>query len=469
MQYLHCIVDGRMDGLSARILLWDRDCNAVSLIPATIIPSEIAQKKRAYPPNWFAPGGISGGDAGRLCASRPRTMKNDRNGKGRRVAISLELEWAYKRHLQLYAGCQQYADEVGWLSSVNPAIERMLGDGKGERPYDGVLARANSALAAAAKQAGVPLVNVWLNTPVQDLPSVYPDYEASGVLAAEHLLGRGFRQFGYLGFLRDIDSEQQLAGFRKTTRNAGFPCTAQRFVADRLDGLALGWEQFIADLGAWIDRWETPIGIFVSSDLYCRYLIDVCRAKGLHVSQDVAIIGTSNEPEICNSPEPSLTSIDMGYGQVGYRAAAMLDRLMSGGEPPSSPELVAPAELVPRRSTDVYASDDLLVARALRYISENSHLRIQVKDVASAVATTRRTLERRFSASAGRTIADEITRLRLERAKRRMVETDAPMKDVAVDAGFRNSDHFYKVFARIEGIPPTQYREERQQAFPEKV
>jgi LacI family transcriptional regulator len=183
----------------------------------------------------------------------------------------------------------------------------------------------------------------------------------------------------------------------------------------------------------------------------------------------VAIIGTHNEPELCNSPEPGLTSIDMGFGKVGYRAAALLDRLMSGGEAPEAPELIAPAELVPRRSTDVYASEDLLVARALRYISENSHHRIQVKDVAAAVATTRRTLERRFGEYAGRTIADEITRLRLERAKRRMVETDAPMKDVAIDAGFRNSDHFYKVFMRVEGIPPTLYREERQQAFPQRV
>ena len=54
----------------------------------------------------------------------------------------------------------------------------------------------------------------------------------------------------------------------------------------------------------------------------------------------------------------------------------------------------------------------------------------------------------------GRTIADEITRLRLERAKRRIVETDTPVKDVAIDAGFRNADHFYKVFTRIENIPP---------------
>ena len=69
----------------------------------------------------------------------------------------------------------------------------------------------------------------------------------------------------------------------------------------------------------------------------------------------------------------------------------------------------------------------------------------------------------------GRTIADEITRLRLERAIRRMVETDAPMKDVAIYAGFRNANHFYKVITRIETIPPSQYREERQQAFPQKV
>lgn len=396
----------------------------------------------------------------------PGLMKRATPTALRRVAISLELEWAYKRHLQLYAGCQRYADEAGWLSSLNPAVERMLGKSSG---YDGVVARATAGLAAAARKSEVPLVNVWLNSPVRDLPSVYPDFQASGVMAAEHLIGRGFRQFGYLGYLRDIDSTQQLAGFRQVTDAAGFPCTAHHLVANRLEGTALGWEAFVAGLEAWVDTWEPPIGIFVCGDLYCRYLIDVCRARGLHVSQDVAIIGTHNEPELCNSPEPGLTSIDMGFGKVGYRAAALLDRLMSGGEAPEAPELIAPAELVPRRSTDVYASEDLLVARALRYISENSHRRIQVKDVAAAVATTRRTLERRFGEYAGRTIADEITRLRLERAKRRMVETDAPMKDVALDAGFRNSDHFYKVFMRVEGIPPTLYREERQQAFPQRV
>jgi LacI family transcriptional regulator len=151
---------------------------------------------------------------------------------------------------------------------------------------------------------------------------------------------------------------------------------------------------------------------------------------------------------------------------VGYRAAAMLDRLMAGGVAQAEPELVPPAELVPRQSTDVLAANDPLVARALRFISENSHRRIQVIHVAAAVATT---LERRFRESVGRSIAGEITRLSIQRAKRRMVETDASMKDVAMDAGFRSADHFYKAFARVEGIPPSQFREERQKAFPEQV
>lgn len=387
-----------------------------------------------------------------------------------RVAISLELEWAYKRHLQLYAGCRQYADDAGWLSSVNPAIDRMLAVGADGRPnYDGIIARATPALAAAAKKIGVPLVNVWLNSPARHHPSVFPDFGLSGVMAAEHLIARGFRRFGYLGHRHDIDSVQQLAGFRRITEAAGFPCTTHKLAGIQLEGRASGWEAFIDGLETWIDTWEPPIGIFVCGDLFCRYLIDVCRAKGLHVCQDIAIVGTGNETELCSFPEPSLTSIDMGYGRVGYQAAALLDHLLSGGKPPDAPELIAPAELIPRHSTDVYASEDPVVARALRYIGENSHRRIRVDHVAAAVATARRTLERRFCEFAGRTIADEITHQRLERAKRRMVETDAPMKDVAIDAGFRNADHFYKVFARAEGMPPSQYREERQQVFPQKV
>jgi LacI family transcriptional regulator len=176
------------------------------------------------------------------------------------------------------------------------------------------------------------------------------------------------------------------------------------------------------------------------------------------VPQQVAIVGIGNEHEICHSPSPALSSVDMGLDHVGYCAAALLDKLMSGEPAPARATLVDSCELIPRQSTDSLATEDALVTKALHFISENTHLRIKVGDVASSVGITRRTLERRFRAELGRTIADEITRLRVERAKRRMIETDVPLKDVAMDAGFRTADHFYKVFSRVEGVPPVRFR-----------
>ncbi|MGI9244626.1 MAG: substrate-binding domain-containing protein [Verrucomicrobiales bacterium] len=394
-----------------------------------------------------------------------------RSGPNKRVALVLDnMELPFRCNMDVLAGCQKFAAEANWDCVINPFADRALGSHSGSRGFDGVIAHASPALAKAARSAGVPVVNVTVNTqedsPVRKLPAVLPDCEAAGALAAEHLLARGFKHFGFLGFSRNTFSRQQWKGFCEVVKIEGFSCTDHRFGINSHIANAEGWESFIEKLESWIDTWALPIGLYVTEDLPCRYLIDVCQSKGLQVPQDVAIVGSHDDFVICTASTPTLTSIDHGYLEIGYRAATLLKRLMAGRPAPVKAQLVAPAELIPRQSTDSFGVEDQIVRKALRFIAEYAHQPIRVGDVAKAAATTRRTLERRFRDTMNRTIAEEIGRFRLERAKRHLVDSDTALKVVAQEAGFTDANHLYKAFVRIEGTSPTEYRSHHQREHP---
>jgi LacI family transcriptional regulator len=379
--------------------------------------------------------------------------------KRRRVAIMLDMDWALKRFSETYAGCQKYAAQAGWDCTIDPFAAHTMRMSRGSKPYDGCLAYVEEYAVDDLSHANVPIVNIRISSSMTTLPGIFPDYEANGVMGAMHLMGRGFRQFGFMGASADLSSKLLLKGFRSELKTAGLSCLVHRFPVYDLNK-PRNWRAFVSGLEAWIDTWSTPIGIFGIRDLVCRYLIDICRSKGLHVPRDVAVIGLGDENVICESGEPSITSIDMGFMQVGYQAAAMLDRMMDGKAPPDDPILIPPAGLRMRESTDAYAVDDSAVARALRFIAEHGHEPITVDDVAGAAVITRRSLERRFQKILQRTIGQELLRMRLERAKRRLAETDEPLKQVAADSGFNSRRSFDRAFISNEGISPSQYRKQ---------
>lgn len=117
-----------------------------------------------------------------------------------RVALMLDLRWPLKRHAHVFAGTQRYADEHGWESIIDEYADEHLAEATAKTlPFDGVIGRVNSKLAEHARRLGVPVVNVWFNSPVKDeLPGVFIDAAAIGKLQAEHLLSRGLRRFAVL-------------------------------------------------------------------------------------------------------------------------------------------------------------------------------------------------------------------------------------------------------------------------------
>jgi len=387
----------------------------------------------------------------------------------RRIALQLDLNWPYKRHADVFAGTQLYAQQQGWESVIDEYIADTLPArrGKGVR-YDGIIARAGRKLAERAAQLGVPLVNVWFSSPVwRQLPGVFPDFAASGRLVAEHLLARGLRRFAALSS-EDRGAKREVAAFCDVVGQAGFRCLTEKLPLDTMRTYAVQ-RRSEQRINAWMQGWELPIGVLVVKDGVGRIVAQMCHRRGWPVPQDVAIVAGSNEATICEHPRPSLSSVERGYERIGYEAARLLDRLMheaaehpnhrTSSEPPQI--LIPPVGLVVRESTDFFAVEDELVAAALVFIAANSHRRISQNDVARAVHAETRTLQSRFRKVLDRPIAATIRQVRVERAKRELVQSDRSLQEIARDAGFGEAMRMYEVFRRELGVTPSQYRRQR--------
>jgi len=161
---------------------------------------------------------------------------------------------------------------------------------------------------------------------------------------------------------------------------------------------------------------------------------------------------------MCELSSPPLSSVALDVEKAGYEAARLLDHLMKGYSADGKVILVRPTYVAIRRSSDVVAQEDSVVAKAMQVIRDRAKHNLDVIDVCEAVGVSRRTLERRFSRSVNRTVLFEIMRRRLERAKRLLLETDLPCHSIAVEAGFGSLKTFNRTFRRSEGATPQNFR-----------
>jgi LacI family transcriptional regulator len=172
----------------------------------------------------------------------------------------------------------------------------------------------------------------------------------------------------------------------------------------------------------------------------------------------VAVVGVDNDEVFCELADPPLSSVAVNAEAAGYRAAALLDGMMRGRVRKPQRIVVEALGVVTRRSTEIVAVEDADVAAALRFIHRAQGRDISVESVVQEVAVSRRNLEKRFRSMIGRTILEEIQLVRLERAKRLLVETTYPVSQIADMAGFGSAGYFIQFFQQRVGKTPRKYR-----------
>ena len=136
---------------------------------------------------------------------------------------------------------------------------------------------------------------------------------------------------------------------------------------------------------------------------------------------------------------------------------------MGGRKAASLHTVIEPAGVFARRSTDILAIEDPDVATAVRFIREHACDRILVSDVVERVGVSHSTLKNHFKAAVGRTVHAEIQRVQLERARQLIADTDLPLKQVALQAGFQYVQYLTRLFHRRIGQTPAKFRSQRVQ------
>lgn len=98
------------------------------------------------------------------------------------------------------------------------------------------------------------------------------------------------------------------------------------------------------------------------------------------------------------------------------------------------------------------------IRTALRYMSENYSQPLTLEEVAKEVGLSPNYFSSLFSKTVGISFREHLCRIRIEESKRLLLSTNYSLTDIAIAMGFNDQSYYCKVFKKITGLAPGQYR-----------
>lgn len=104
------------------------------------------------------------------------------------------------------------------------------------------------------------------------------------------------------------------------------------------------------------------------------------------------------------------------------------------------------------------------IAKAVRYLVANFREKINLDDLLKITRLSRSTFARQFKIHSGHSFSEFVNRLRAQATCRELRESDRAVMDIALNCGFTQVSFFNRLFRRLHGCSPTEYREQKQRA-----
>ena len=354
------------------------------------------------------------------------------------------------RYMQTYRPWSTFLELRAFESSLPP----WLGDWDG----DCILSRTHSAeMAEAIAATGVPTVELRSTNYRQGIPFVGMDNALIGETVAGHFLNRGYRRFAAYTLDTERYFEERVQNFVTCVEASGAEC---RILPAQGEASPDDWEKHQEELIEWLESLVKPVAIFAANDQLAVRLLDACRRADISVPEDVAVVGCENEVTLCEFASPTLTSVRFDGETVGFRAAELLDQLMSGMTPETTKILIPPKGIEVRSSSDEFVIEDPIVLRAARLIREQAFAGLTVAEICQSVGVSRSTLERRMKAALQRSPKEELLRVRFREVNRLLRNTDFTIDTISEMTGFSYTHYLQTAYRDRYGKTPGAFRKE---------
>ena len=313
------------------------------------------------------------------------------------------------------------------------------------------------------QRGGVPFVSACGDLCNLPMVSVFNDPRVVARLAAEHFLDLGFREFAIVGISSADISRDQYMAFSEELARRGHKVRAYDSPAR-----FFGTSEELAILPPRTRRSRicsrrrtARLAVLASNDWVGINICRIAESLGLAVPGDVAVLAVG-DTTVAQIAAPPLSSIRSDYEKIGYEAGRLVHRLMDGKEVTQRHWPIPALGLVARESTvGRERTSETDIDRALSYIHDHACEEITARDVAARLRLALRTFELQFQAEVGRTAAEEIRRVKIERAKSLLANTNLTILQIAGLVGLNNSSYFAEFFRRHTGMTPSDYRRSR--------
>ncbi|MBI1337001.1 MAG: helix-turn-helix domain-containing protein [Phycisphaera sp.] len=369
-------------------------------------------------------------------------------------------------HEDLMQGIARHAAAHGWHLNLDPALSGRLPE---KWNGDGILTNLGSVvteLERLIQRAGCPAVSLSLNHPHIPIPRVGIDNKIAGQLAADHFLERGFTSFAMYGRSDQHAGNQRYKAYAEKLATFGHTVTRMPDAHTDLDDLN-EWttrHQLLCEL---LRQLHKPVAVFAVDDASAVEVIEACQTIGLKIPDDVGVLGMLDMPLFRHSTTIPLSSVTVDFDTQTRIACDLLDSMMDGQPhpPPDKPILIPPTGIATRASTDTIAAQTPGVARAIRYMLDHYPKPIGLPDLVRASGMSQSRLYAAFHKDTSQSPVAVLTRIRLDKAKRVLVNSDKAIDNVATDCGFKDRINLYRQFKQHLGLSPGQYRQHHRDAI----